>query len=155
MRVPHDFGNRCGQRTSLARLVGCVIYVLLVAYVLGFTASSPLVCPTRRIYGLNFPGCGLTRAVACLAHLDPLEVIRFHPVALAAAPFACGLLVDALLRVRGSCGIVGVVPRTVIRCGWLCCLFGFGGTFVVRIATWLMLACNPDCWLIPPATFPS
>lgn len=155
MRVPDDFGDRCGQRTSLALLVGCVIYVLLVAYVPGFTAWSPLVCPTRRIFGLHCPGCGLTRAFACLVRLDPLAAIRFHPVAVAAAPFACGLLVDALLRVRGHRGIVGVVPWTVIRCSWLYCLFGFGVTFVVRIATWLRPACNPDCWLIPPATFPS
>jgi len=151
---PREVGDRCGQRASLALLAACVIYVLLVAYVPGFAAWSPLVCPTRRMLGLHCPGCGLTRAFACVARLDPLAAIRFHPVVVVAAPFAGGLLVNSLLRVRGHRGILGVVPRSVIHWGWLWCLIGFGVTFIVRTATWLMPACNPGCWLIPPATFP-
>lgn len=150
---PPDDTRRTGIQRGLL-LAGCVVYVLVVAFVPGFTACSPFFCPTRRCLGLHCPGCGMTRALACLARLDPVGAVRFHPLVVVAAPFLAALVVDTLLQAAGRRGIFAAVPRPLARCGWAVCLAGFGLVFAVRAASWLVPGWNPDGWLIPPATFP-
>lgn len=142
------------DRWTLLVLVAGVVYVLLVAYVPGFTARSPLFCLTRRCLGLHCPSCGLTRAVACLARLDPLAAVRFNPLVVVAAPFLAALVADTALKALGRRGFLAAVPRPLARATLAVVVAGFAVLFVVRTATWLVPEWNPDGWLIPPPTFP-
>lgn len=142
------------ERWTLLVLVAGVAYVLLVAYVPGFTDRSPLLCMTRRCLGLHCPSCGLTRAVACLARLDPVAAVRFNPLVVVIAPFLAALTADTSLKALGRRGFLAAVPRPLARATWAVVIAGFVVLFVVRTATWLVPECNPDGLLIPPATFP-
>lgn len=135
-------------------LVAGVVYVLLVAYVPGFAERSPLCCLSRRCLGLHCPSCGLTRAFACLARLDPVAAVRFNPLVIVVAPFLAVLTVDAWLKVVGRHGCLAAVPRPLAWAAWTLVVAGILVLFVVRTASWLMPEWNPDGWLVPPAEFP-
>lgn len=149
-------GIRPGRpdRWTLAILAGCCGYVLLVAFVPGFVHRSPLVCLSNQAVGLHCPTCGLTRAFACLARLDPVSAVRFNPLVVFAAPFALGFAVDRVLEATGRRGIVARIPPAVGR-GILVLFFAcLLVVFVIRTASWLAPEWNPGGWLLPPAEFP-
>jgi len=54
----------------------------------------PDLCLFRNLTGYPCPGCGITRAVVCLAHGQFAEALRFHPL----APIAFGFLIAATLQ---------------------------------------------------------
>lgn len=45
----------------------------------GFSIALPELCSTKRIFNINCPGCGLTRAFISLAHGDFTRAWHFHP----------------------------------------------------------------------------
>src|SRR5262245_18650831 len=48
----------------------------------GLQASLPAICLSRRLFGLECPGCGLTRCFIALAHGDIAGGWRFNPAGL-------------------------------------------------------------------------
>lgn len=138
---------------ALALLACCTAYVLMVAYVPGFTKCSPLVCPTYRAFGLHCPSCGLTRAIACMARLDPWTAVQFHPLVILVGPAVLLFSIDTCLTAAGRRGILAKLPDAAVRTYWLLLLAGFGVVFIVRVASWLAPECNPSGWLLPPQTF--
>lgn len=142
------------QWPTLAILAGCIAYVVVIAYVPGFTGRSPLVCPTHRVLGLHCPSCGLTRAIACLVRLDPLAAVRFHPLVILVAPALLLFSIDTCLAAVGRSGPLALLPPSTARIFWFTLLAGFGIVFVVRVASWLAPECNPSGWVLPPQTFP-
>ncbi|MBZ0122044.1 MAG: DUF2752 domain-containing protein [Sandaracinaceae bacterium] len=57
------------------------------------------ICPTRLMFGIPCPGCGLTRASVALLSGDLVAMLRFHPLApilgpLVAWEFGMPLLVE-------------------------------------------------------------
>ncbi len=86
-RVDRDRSPRAYHRAIL----GISLAVLAVAWVLvndgdgrlrlPFTAVPlPAVCTFRRIFGMDCPGCGLTRAFVALAHGRVAAGWHYHPV---------------------------------------------------------------------------
>lgn len=65
-------------RRPLAVLAGAA---LLAPTLLRPGVSGPVLCPMRRITGVWCPTCGMTRAVAWLAHGDLHQSLRYHPLA--------------------------------------------------------------------------
>jgi hypothetical protein len=141
-------------RLTLVAIAACVTYVLLLAWIPAFTAGSPVLCLTRRFLGLNCPSCGLTRAMACLARLDPASAVRFHPLVILVAPLVAVVAIDAFLAAIGRRGLVGAIPRPLVRGFWVALLAGFWVVFLVRTASWFAPEWNPTDWMIPPAAFP-
>jgi hypothetical protein len=139
---------------TLALVAFGVVYVLIVAFVPGFTEWSPLVCPSSRIFGFHCPSCGLTRAVACIARLDPWAAVRFHPLVVLIAPAVVLFSIDNFLATLGKPGVLGMLPVAARRAYWIVLLLGFGVMFVVRLASWLAPESNPSGWLLPPQAFP-
>jgi hypothetical protein len=43
--------------------------------------DGPVLCPTRLLFGVPCPGCGMTRAFACLWRGDLDAAVRLHPFA--------------------------------------------------------------------------
>ncbi len=61
--------------------------------------DGPVTCPTRLLFGVPCPGCGMTRAFACLWRGDLAAAVRLHPFA--PALFAL-LVVGAALPFVGT-----------------------------------------------------
>lgn len=156
MPDPEDSVGVAGRTRPLlplALLAGLAAYVMAVAWIPGFTANSPLVCATYRALGLHCPGCGMTRALACLVRLEPAAALRYNPLVVFAAPAAAILVVEAVLAALGREGLVARRGRLLRWC--LLPLVACATVlFAVRIATWIAPSCNPEGWLVPPATFP-
>ncbi len=154
MANPTDTHSPGLNRIRLALLCGCMAYVLLIAYVPGFTSQSPLVCMSNKAFGLHCPGCGLTRAFACLARLDPVAAFHCNPLVVFAAPFALVLALDTFSSGDIHRRILGWLPRWLMYSSLIALFATFGVVFVVRTATWLVPEWNPEGWLVPPDRFP-
>lgn len=77
-------------------------YLWLLINVNGIGELNFTVCPTKLIYGIPCPGCGITRAAVCFVRGEIIEVLFVNPnviiavVFLSMAPFV--LIYDALTR---------------------------------------------------------
>lgn len=91
----------------------------------GLATGGPALCPTRMIFGIPCPACGLTRAASAVAHGDVTYATALN---IAAVPLAVGALVLAiglsyeLATGRDALGALWSKPR--FR----------GGVFVVVLA---------------------
>jgi hypothetical protein len=86
--------------------------------------DGPVLCPTRLLFGVPCPGCGLTRAFSCLWTGDVGAAVRLHPFAPAlfaalvlgaAWPFVCGRLERFLPPLRQPLLAWGLVAELA---GW-------------------------------------
>lgn len=154
LQAAEDTPRRQGARLRLVILLGCVAYVIALAYIPNLVAYSPLVCGSSRILGLSCPGCGLTRAFACLARLQPWEAVQFNPLILIAAPAAVVLLCDSILEVFSKPGVVQRIPRWLRNMANRLFIFAAIAIFVLRFMTWVVPTWNPDGWGLPPVFFP-
>ena len=154
MNPSGDTNRVDGARLTLVAIAACAVYVAMLAWSPAFTAESPVLCLPRRLLGLNCPSCGLTRAMACLARLDPGSAVRFHPLVILVAPLIAVVTVDTCLAAVGRRGLAAAIPRPLLRGFRAAMLAGFCGLFFVRTVSWLAPAWNPEGWMIPPAAFP-
>lgn len=61
------------------KLALCVALPLVVALIpSSWVESGPPLCLFRRLFGVRCPGCGMTRAVSCLAHGQPRRAVRHN-----------------------------------------------------------------------------
>ena len=77
---------------ELAKRAGIALALVLTFAALLWFAPGPL-CPSRRLFGLDCPGCGLTRATFALIRGDIAEMWRFHPLAIPTLTFFAWLVV--------------------------------------------------------------
>jgi len=66
--------------------------------------GSPVICPFRRVTGLQCPACGLTRSWQAAAHLRVTESLGYHPLG---AATLVGAIVVALDGGDGTPRLVG------------------------------------------------
>lgn len=84
---------------TLAGLAGAV----LLANVDPTQAGSPLPpCPSEWLTGLFCPGCGTTRALHALLHLDLAGALAMNPVLVLSLPFVGLLLANQFLVLPGT-----------------------------------------------------
>ena len=67
-----------------------ISFIILIIYML-FTILH-IGCPIQFTAGISCPGCGMTRAVTSVLHLDFKEAFYFHPLFFL-APFMFGLFI--------------------------------------------------------------
>jgi hypothetical protein len=60
----------------------------------------PEICTAQRWFGLNCPGCGLTRSFISLAHADAASAWRFNPAGLLWFGVACAQIPYRMLQLR-------------------------------------------------------
>ena len=56
-------------------------------------------CPAHRWFGLNCPGCGLTRSVQALSHGDIGKALLYNPLIIFVAPYLAYLVLINFSRV--------------------------------------------------------
>lgn len=92
-------------------------------------------CPTRQLFGVPCPGCGLTRATTAMVMFDFANVLRLHPMAPLLAPLVGWLILRPAL-VRGgalaasSYDPIGAMPRWL----WVLVLVAVVVLWVVRLS---------------------
>lgn len=60
----------------------------------------PTLCPLRLATGIPCPGCGMTRAIVCCAHLDFARAAALHPLGPVVFVGLVGWAALSLLRLR-------------------------------------------------------
>jgi len=108
-------------------------YAVLLALLVGSIAvprawvtDGPVVCPTRLLFSVPCPGCGLTRAASAMGHLDLAGAWSEHPFAAMSWAAALAILVGrGLQAVFGwqrslfPRGVLNSGPALVFFCAWL------------------------------------
>ncbi len=135
-------------------LLACISYVLAIAFLPEAVSWSPFVCGSYRVLGLPCPGCGMTRAFACLVRLEPLDAMRFNPLIVVAAPTAIVMTCDSVLECLGRPGLMQRVPAWLSRLTLACFTAGICVVFLIRVVSWAAPTWNPDGLAIPPNAFP-
>ena len=88
---------------------GGAIFVILLACCLELTDGAdvvlpfislpiPPICVVRRFFGIECPGCGLTRAFVCLAHGDLAHAWRYNVGAILLFPFVVAQIPYRILQ---------------------------------------------------------
>lgn len=123
------------QGITCAALCLCAVGGVLALIYLYFHSpyeQTVTVCLFYRLTGFKCPGCGMTRALYCLLHLDFKGVFRENPFLLV-LPFAAYLALSELFQATGL-RIRLPVPRIplpvlyTLLAVWV--LYGFGRNFV-------------------------
>jgi hypothetical protein len=94
--------------------------------------DAPL-CPSRFLFGLPCPGCGLTRATASMLVFDWGGVWRFHPLAPVLAPVVLWFLARPILEEAGAIEkgkVLVKVPNAI----WWSLLVALLGLYALRVA---------------------
>ncbi len=109
-----------------------------------FDASLPLLmlfaiaaidfplCPTRVLFGVPCPGCGLTRATLALLTLDFEAVLHFHPLAPLMAPLVGWVLGKPILEELGWIPKHKVFVR-IPQLVWIAIAIVFFGLYFARL----------------------
>ena len=111
-----------------AAYIAASLGVLGALFFINPTRTALLPCVFRQATGLDCPGCGMTRAMYFLFHLDFARAFRYHPFCFAAPMLGIvwlqGLL--ALARGRGLRLPRGAVLGAVAAVAALMVLFDVG-----------------------------
>ena len=65
-------------------LMSC--YIAITTYIFGMS------CPLKILFGISCPGCGMTRAIIAIFHLDFQTALHYHPM-IVFLPFLAYILV--------------------------------------------------------------
>jgi hypothetical protein len=110
-------GNPEQQRWRVRMLALHGTMLIVPAFMLAlhsrFCLSGAGFCVVKRVFGVECPACGVTRAAMALFHGDVAQAVRFHP----AAPLIMallGLMVGYFLTVVVA-GIKGMEWRKEVR----------------------------------------
>lgn len=92
----------CGRVTCWLALIAIV-----ASFLLPTEGAGIKLCATKFLFDVPCPGCGLTRSVTNVSHLQPIEAWNYHPFGLIIHPFFCVAALFLLLpdRARKRIGV--------------------------------------------------
>lgn len=110
--LPAESPDRLFQRVALAWVIAPT-FILLAACVLQVGERREVVLPWLNLalpetcglysrFGIDCPGCGLTRSFIHIAHADPLAAWRLHPLSWLLFAFVAAQIPLAIAHLRGS-----------------------------------------------------
>lgn len=83
-----------GVRVSWGKALGALLPAALLLALLLFDLP---ICPSRTVFGVPCPGCGLTRATRELIELDVAGAFAMHPLVFLLLPLVVWMILRALL----------------------------------------------------------
>jgi hypothetical protein len=122
---------------TLSKMLG--LWGLPLAFLSIVVLLDVPICPSRVIFGLCCPGCGLTRACIALLQGDFSATLRFHPMALILAPMLGWMCIHGLLVSAGRIppDTLWSLTRTTAKPLWIAVLIGLIGVWTGRAMGWL------------------
>jgi hypothetical protein len=57
-----------------------------------WVAALPSICLARNLFGVECPGCGMTRAISCVLHGDFPTALRYNKLVALLFPLLCAVL---------------------------------------------------------------
>lgn len=91
-------------------------------------------CPSRSMFGVPCPGCGLTRATVAMLELDFHHMLEMHPLAPIVTPLVVWWIASAALTSAGLKSAAKWDPGKVIpRWAWIGVGIALVGLFVARL----------------------
>jgi len=125
--VPHSKP----PKTTLKRVLFAFLPITVLTVLI--MSDFPL-CPSKNLFGVPCPGCGMTRATEAMLTGDFWTMLRMHPLAPIIAPvavfsFARATLVSAGLIASTSRDPLGKIPNPV----WAVVGIALIGLWVVRM----------------------
>jgi hypothetical protein len=85
-------------------LIALALLATLSVFPLGLVEHGPVLCTFRNLFGVRCPGCGLTRAFACLMHGRLSDAWAYNPLAFVLLPAfsICSIrdLAGAVIKIR-------------------------------------------------------
>jgi hypothetical protein len=125
---------------AFVRRVGFAPPLLLLAFLAplpagteGHIAGLPSLCGFHNLTGLPCPGCGITRAVVCLAHGRILEAVVYHPLSPLVFAALVFVTVSRLVEMaRPGWGMRPLPPRLLAAGAWVLLVL-LGAVWVLRL----------------------
>jgi hypothetical protein len=76
------------NKITAAVMIAVMILIPIILLVLpaGYFDSGPALCPSKRFFDIECPGCGMTRAVMHLIHFDLESALYYNSLSLIVAP---------------------------------------------------------------------
>lgn len=116
---------RCPTRGEVLRLLGIQVLLGLLVWAVYFLGPG---CPFRRVFSVDCPGCGVTRACLLALRGDFADAWALHPLFWLVVPLWILLFggiffpqKSAFQRVQ-SVGILVILAAFLVRWGLLHCL---------------------------------
>ena len=86
------------------------VLVIAASFLLPPDGIGVSVCMMKNLFDLPCPGCGLTRSITCVSHLEIVKAWNYHPFGLLVHPFLCIAALSAFLS--------GNTQRRMRICFW-------------------------------------
>ena len=113
-----------------------VLTWVLPMVVLGIFSLLQLpICPSRVLFGLFCPGCGLTRGSLALLQGDLSGMLHYHPLAFLMGPMLAWIMLHGLLVELGRWkeGGKSDLLQSLPRAAWITIAVAFMGVWIARI----------------------
>ncbi len=147
LRDEYTFSSN--ERWTLGAVLGGVLYVALVACAPRWAGQIPPFC-FARWFGGYCPGCGLTRACACLLRLDVASALQYNLLAVLVAPFVAYRVLELMVGMASGRVLIAGWPRWFVAAYQWAFLGAWFVLGVIRAATWLFPQFNPGHIGLPP-----
>jgi uncharacterized protein DUF2752 len=130
------------MRSRSARILSAVVAIGAPLGIALFAPvdHGPVLCAFRRFFGIPCPGCGMTRSLVALVHLDLRSAFAFHPLGPIVIPYLAALWSTAWISYAHSGNLVS---RLAVRIPAWAHLGLLGLVLVVWILRFLGLLGGP------------
>jgi len=93
------------RQTAHALLAAAALLCAALFFYPPTQASFYPTCPIHRIFGIECPGCGATRALAALLHGRLMEAVRLNALFVLLLPYALAAAVECYRRALRAEGV--------------------------------------------------
>ena len=144
-----DYQATLNERLTLLILGGGFLIVLASAIADPGDQRFQDLCPVHRLLGLHCPGCGMTRASRSILLLSFERAFFYNPLIIIVAPYIAYRVITIILGMITKKKPVSDFPVRLSRAIQVLFVLGYVTLFIVRTASWLWPAINPDGFLLP------
>lgn len=107
-KTTKSFRNFCVNKTAVLSIFWILTCIWL--YINNFEGQAAIVvCPSKLLYGIPCPGCGITRATLMFLHGEVLKALMFNSNCLIALLFIFGFPIISLVSILAKKNYVNIM----------------------------------------------